>query len=1006
MAFRLPPHIVKQYSEKKEPFGFNGLGKFTYMRTYSRVKPDGTNECWAETVERVVNGTYSMQKAHVEKNGLGWDEAKATTSAIEMYDRIFNFKFTPPGRGLWTMGTKITEEKGIFAALNNCAFCSTANIAETKSKPFRFLMDMSMLGVGCGFDVKGTNAIMIKALKEWKPLEIDDPDITITYKRNLQREELISMYIDVVVSHRNELIAEVERVLKKDPNSYHVGALRADIAMYNNEIEWIQNRDVRGFTSFSIEDTRESWVESVGKLIESYFDGSYPIIFDYSAIRPAGIPLKTFGGLSSGPIPLIDLHIMIRVVMNRNIGSMITSRTIVDIMNLIGKCVVAGNVRRCLPETTLVHTTEGVMPICKLKRGMKVITMSGSEAIIDVIDQGFQECIEVNTELGSFKATPNHRMAVIRDNAIAFKEVQLLTCNDQLVFSHHVIDGDLPEININELLAWFIGYIQSHGVVRRDRLIIMISDQHKAAYEHLASIVKTDDVFRLAEVTVGVDGSAIIMTIKSAYVISYLRPYMTDIPDSILKGSMRVRIQYLAGLYDVYRSCGRAEIALIANDLSFTEQVQAVYASLGVMTSVVKNTEQTSAGLGYVLKVADSHLTAFKEKIASESFRGGNINVDVCNNNTHNNIITPVKVISVGTNTQMLRTFDISVENTEYFAIGNGLISHNSSEIAHGPSDSTDFINLKNYELYPDRARYGWCSNNSVYGTIGMNYDEIAKRVVDNGEPGIFWLKTAQDYSRMVDPPDFKDHRVMGTNPCGEQSLHDMELCCLCEVYMNNHSDHADFLRTLKFAYLYAKTVTLGDTHWVETNRVLLRNRRIGCSLTGIAQFLVKRSLEDLRVWCDSGYKEIQRYDQIYSDYLAIPRSIKTTSIKPSGCVLPSTTIVMAHEDKKPQIATMYQIFAAAGIDLIKCANVGITNQWFQPMKTLYVATHERKYEKITGLYVNGVAPCLSIPLANGQKFTCTRTHKLLVRRGVDDDNEEWIEAQHIRSGHKIVAFG
>ena len=42
-----------------------------------------------------------------------------------MYDKIFNFKFLPPGRGLWAMGTKLTDELELYAALNNCAFVST-----------------------------------------------------------------------------------------------------------------------------------------------------------------------------------------------------------------------------------------------------------------------------------------------------------------------------------------------------------------------------------------------------------------------------------------------------------------------------------------------------------------------------------------------------------------------------------------------------------------------------------------------------------------------------------------------------------------------------------------------------------------------------------------------------------------------------------------------------------------------------------------------------------------
>ena len=82
---------------------------------------------------------------------------------------------------------------------------------------------------------------------------------------------------------------------------------------------------------------------------------------------------------------------------------------------------------------------------------------------------------------------------------------------------------------------------------------------------------------------------------------------------------------------------------------------------------------------------------------------------------------------------------------------------------------------------------------------------------------------------------DDKDHRAMGGNPCLEQTLESYELCCLVETFPDNHDDFEDYARTLKYAYLYAKTVTLGRTHWSETNRVMLRNRRIGCSVSGIA---------------------------------------------------------------------------------------------------------------------------------------------------------------------------
>ena len=44
------------------------------------------------------------------------------------------------------MGSPLTDSKGLYAALNNCAFVSTDCLKENPSKPFVFLMDLSMLG--------------------------------------------------------------------------------------------------------------------------------------------------------------------------------------------------------------------------------------------------------------------------------------------------------------------------------------------------------------------------------------------------------------------------------------------------------------------------------------------------------------------------------------------------------------------------------------------------------------------------------------------------------------------------------------------------------------------------------------------------------------------------------------------------------------------------------------------------------------------------------------------
>src|SRR5699024_4077312 len=95
-----------------------------------------------------------------------------------------------------------------------------------------------------------------------------------------------------------------------------------------------------------IPDTREGWVDSTALVIEAYLRGDDLPVFDYSSIRPKGAPIRTFGGTAAGPEPLHRLHRAIRAVFARRAGEELTTRDIADVGNLIGVCVVSGNVRR------------------------------------------------------------------------------------------------------------------------------------------------------------------------------------------------------------------------------------------------------------------------------------------------------------------------------------------------------------------------------------------------------------------------------------------------------------------------------------------------------------------------------------------------------------------------------------------------------------------------------------------------------------------------------------
>jgi adenosylcobalamin-dependent ribonucleoside-triphosphate reductase len=222
--------------------------------------------------------------------------------------------------------------------------------------------------------------------------------------------------------------------------------------------------------------------------------------------------------------------------------------------------------------------------------------------------------------------------------------------------------------------------------------------------------------------------------------------------------------------------------------------------------------------------------------------------------------------------------------------IGRCVVAGNvrrTAEISFGDPYSLEYISLKDYTVNPHRASYGWTSNNSIFATLGMDYNKnnICKNILTNGEPGFAWLENMQKYGRMVDGVNNIDIKAQGGNPCLEQTLESFEMCCLVETFPNKHVDREDYKRTLRFAMIYAKTVTLGSTQWSKTNQIMKRNRRIGTSMSGLAQFLAKNNIDTLREWCESGYKSLQMWDKEISDRFGIPRSIKTTCIKPSGTV-------------------------------------------------------------------------------------------------------------------------
>ena len=99
---------------------------------------------------------------------------------------------------------------------------------------------------------------------------------------------------------------------------------------------------------FIVPDSREGWVKLLGKTLKAAFLADTKPTFSYSTIlvRGRGAPIKGFGGTASGPEDLCDGIEKISNILEKRAGKKLRPIDCLDIMNIIGSIVVAGNVRR------------------------------------------------------------------------------------------------------------------------------------------------------------------------------------------------------------------------------------------------------------------------------------------------------------------------------------------------------------------------------------------------------------------------------------------------------------------------------------------------------------------------------------------------------------------------------------------------------------------------------------------------------------------------------------
>jgi ribonucleoside-triphosphate reductase len=156
----------------------------------------------------------------------------------------------------------------------------------------------------------------------------------------LKRENIAGYNCSYVAVDRPQAFDEILYVLM---NGTGVGF--SVERQYVNELPSIADEFHMTDTTITVADSKLGWAKALKELVGMLYIGQIPR-WDLSKIRPAGAPLKTFGGRASGPEPLESLFNFTVTIFQNAAGRKLTSLEAHDVVCKIAEVVVVGGVRR------------------------------------------------------------------------------------------------------------------------------------------------------------------------------------------------------------------------------------------------------------------------------------------------------------------------------------------------------------------------------------------------------------------------------------------------------------------------------------------------------------------------------------------------------------------------------------------------------------------------------------------------------------------------------------
>lgn len=654
---------------------FKEIGYITYKRTYARDKEE-----FKDTIIRVLIGCQKQLK-------VGFTNEELKTA----YEHFMNLRGSVAGRFLWQLNTDTVKRLGLLS-LQNCAFCKI----DSPVRPFCWIMDCLMLGVGCGVNIQRHNVQQLPA--------VIDRDIHIT------------------------------------------------------------RRDTKD-ADFIIPDSREGWVHFLERVLEAFFFKGHSFTYSTICVRGAGTPIIGFGGVASGPNILCEGIENICQILRKRRGQKLHPIDCMDVADIIGSIVVAGNVRRCLPSNTMIHTKTGMVPIQQISVGDEVMTSYGAyERVSAVYNQGQQRLLRIVSRDGEFQCTHTHRMAVLtKNNCLQWKQARSLQKGDQLITPRLSIIGQrtfLPtykechHIPLDATLAWFLGYCS-----QQPNDFTLHAENYQMAQKIKMSLIQLEPLWdiRLEKME---DNRFLIITPENHGVLfSYLQGILPKdtVPECIWKAYLNHRKAFIAGAIDATSS----SYLVSSSSKSWVMSIQTLCSSCGMALRLVKQKQE------WHLVPATTHTKQMLKNL-KELEKKNKITLSWWDRwfyQKDQKFFDTTPVVRLVEEDEEQQTWDITVENEHNF-YANGYLTHNSAILIMGDADDEDYLRAKRWDL-GNIPNYRAMSNNSVIcDDVRQLPEEFWEGYKGNGEPyGLINLRLAKNMGRLKDGNLYPDV-VEGFNPC------------------------------------------------------------------------------------------------------------------------------------------------------------------------------------------------------------------------------------------------